>query len=880
MSKTGMVLGWESSGEMEKRWTDALTITITVLVLTIIGIEFLAGITTIAAHLLYIPVVITAYWYPRRGVPVGIALGGIYLLELVAFVPLTRDALIVALLRIAVLITVAALVSSLSHRHQAVRHLVQIEHDLAQDLTRTTEYDAAVSLSLDALMSIPEIDAVGIVLHGRDEHPGPSAFVRGVSESFPGAVFEQAGDMQIPSPENQGKARYLSRDDTSPAIRSVLQHEGILSIAFIPIRHDGEWIASLHAGSRRYLVVPPDIRRTLESFAALIGGALSRIQAEEAMERSERLYRTLFENTGTAMLIIEEDTTISLANEEVLAITGYSPDDLQEGLSWVTFVPREERDRLLEYSRLRRRDPTLVPRSYETTCIHRDGTLRDIMVTVAPIPGTTRTVASIMDITSRKHLEEELRAINEFQESIIQNAHVLLMALRYPGVVIVWNKAAEEITGYPANEVVGSNEIWKRLYPDPDYRRRLTASIRRIISEDNYLENLETEIRTRDGRARIIQWNTRPMDRDAEGRDRYIAIGRDITERRAAERALRESEEKFRRLVENLNEIVFVLDEHAVITYISPNIESVSGYSAPDVIGRPYIEFVHPDDRAGRQDLFGKVIAGSSLSTEYRFLTRDGDVVWMKSSNTPVVKDGRIIGVQGILTDITDLKKIEEELHAALYKLDLLSSITRHDILNQVQIIRGYLDLIHSGGVTDEQVRTYIERIEAPVRTIERQISFTREYQKMGQHTPSWVEVIPLLRTVADETLPEGITLDLGPELSRLQVYADPMLGAVFHNLLENAARHGRGVTRIRVSFLTEDQTGILSVQDDGNGVPPEMKESIFERGVGENTGFGLFLAREVLDITGIAIRETGVHGEGARFELVIPPDCWKKGNS
>ncbi|MHC1629606.1 MAG: hypothetical protein ACXQTG_01455 [Methanoculleaceae archaeon] len=248
MSKTGMVRGWESSGEMEKRWTAVMTITITVLVLTLIVIAFLAGITTIAAHLLYIPVVITSYWYPRRGVPMGIALGGIYLLELVAFIPLTQDVIFGALLRIAVLITVAALVSSLSHRHQTIRQLVRIGHDLAHGLTRTTEYDALVSRSLDALMSIPGIDAVGIVLHGRDEHPGPSRFVRGVSAKFPEAVFEQSGDMH---PETRGGARYLSRDDAPPAIRSVLHHENLLSVALIPIRHDGDWIASLHAGSRR-----------------------------------------------------------------------------------------------------------------------------------------------------------------------------------------------------------------------------------------------------------------------------------------------------------------------------------------------------------------------------------------------------------------------------------------------------------------------------------------------------------------------------------------------------------------------------------------------------------------------------------------------------
>ena len=110
------------------------------------------------------------------------------------------------------------------------------------------------------------------------------------------------------------------------------------------------------------------------------------------------------------------------------------------------------------------------------------------------------------------------------------------------------------------------------------------------------------------------------------------------------------------------------------------------------------------------------------------------------------------------------------------------------------------------------------------------------------------------------------------------EVYADPLIAKVFYNLMDNAARYGGRITKIR--FAMEEQNGnrILGCEDDGNGIPADEKERIFERGFGRNTGMGLFLAREILLITGISIRETGEPGRGARFEIRVPAGMWRMG--
>ncbi len=128
------------------------------------------------------------------------------------------------------------------------------------------------------------------------------------------------------------------------------------------------------------------------------------------------------------------------------------------------------------------------------------------------------------------------------------------------------------------------------------------------------------------------------------------------------EQALRESERKYRTLVENLNEVVYMLNERAEITYITPNIESFSGYTVEEVTGRRFTDFVHPEDLHQRMERFRNAYSGKNQATEYRLLKKNGEVAWVRTSARPIIEDGRTLGVQGVLTEITDRKVYEEKL--------------------------------------------------------------------------------------------------------------------------------------------------------------------------------------------------------------------------
>lgn len=219
-------------------------------------------------------------------------------------------------------------------------------------------------------------------------------------------------------------------------------------------------------------------------------------------------------------------------------------------------------------------------------------------------------------------------------------------------------------------------------------------------------------------------------------------------------------------------------------------------------------------------------------------------------------------------------KQAELALRIANKKLNLLSSITRHDILNQITGLLTYEDLLEEV-VNTEKGRRFLEIIKDATHTIEREISFTRDYQDLGINNPAWQSLGAVVRSVIGLSHPEPLEISI--ETGDVEVLAEPMFDKVFLNLFENTVRHGEYASEIRVSFHEiKDKCGIIIVEDNGIGILPENKEKIFQRGFGSHTGYGMFFAKEILEITGIAIRETGEYGKGARFEMIVPEGKWR----
>ncbi len=223
-------------------------------------------------------------------------------------------------------------------------------------------------------------------------------------------------------------------------------------------------------------------------------------------------------------------------------------------------------------------------------------------------------------------------------------------------------------------------------------------------------------------------------------------------------------------------------------------------------------------------------------------------------------------------------RRVEKALADANRKLQLMTSITRHDLLNQLAALWEYLNLALS--VREQEPANawrHVESAEGMATRISNTIRFTAEYQSVGAASPVWQDLWTLVERSKKYVSPGAVTIE-NTVPAGVEVYADPLVEKVFSNLIENALRYGEKITTITFSLREEGGGHTILCTDDGAGVLPGEKEKIFTYAYGMNTGLGLFLAREILAITGITIRETGEAGKGARFEIHCPAGVVRAG--
>jgi PAS domain S-box-containing protein len=263
---------------------------------------------------------------------------------------------------------------------------------------------------------------------------------------------------------------------------------------------------------------------------------------------------------------------------------------------------------------------------------------------------------SIRHALQRSRAEETLRESEERFRTLYENSTIGLYRTTPDGAITLANPALVTMLGFlSADELLARNlqtDGFEPSYPRSEFIERIEA--------EGTVKALEAAWTRRDGTTLIVHESARAI-RGPDGKTVfYDGTVEDVTERKQAEDALTESQSKYRELVENLNDVIYAVDLDGTITYASSSAREVMGYAPEDLIGRPFREIIHPDDRPGLDRRFHEILANRLGPWEWRYRTRDGRFRWARTSSRPILESGRPVGISGLLSDITDRKKAVE----------------------------------------------------------------------------------------------------------------------------------------------------------------------------------------------------------------------------
>jgi PAS domain S-box-containing protein len=349
---------------------------------------------------------------------------------------------------------------------------------------------------------------------------------------------------------------------------------------------------------------------------------------------------------------------------------------------------------------------------------------------------------------------------------------------------------------------------------------------------------------------------------------------KEIDERQKSRIALERSEKKYRELVENANSIILRINNAGIITFFNEFAVNFFGFSEHEIVGKNIIGTLIPLlDTPGKNasDVIQTFLKPKDSMTfnEIECIRKNGDKVWIAWTNKVILDaKGNFLEFLLVGMDITERRQVENALYQINTKLNLVSSITRHDILNRLTVIYGIISLLQEG-ISDPTFSDYLKKAEESAIAIKRQIEFTADYKNMGLEKADWQNVTYSLQQSQENVDFTGLTMDIFT--NGLEIFADPWLKKVFFNLIDNTLRYAEQVSKIMVSYRESEDGVDLIFEDNGIGIPFDEKEKIFERGYGKNIGYGLFMAREILAITGLTLQETGDPGKGARYEIHVP---------
>ena len=597
-----------------------------------------------------------------------------------------------------------------------------------------------------------------------------------------------------------------------------------------------------------------------------------RKQIELKLAESEEKYRALAENSADIIFSLDVTGTFTYISPQVSRY-GFAPQEVV-GKGLRQFIHPDDQANVLNNYRQEMHDGTSISSKFRI--IDKSGAFywieENSNIKRDEQGNPTGMVGILRDVTDRVRAEEALRESEQRFDQLAEQSGTIAWEVDAGGLYTFVSHVSKAVWGYSPDELVGRMHFYD-LHPESG-REAFREVAFSIFERKEPFWNLENAVEAKDGRLVRVSTNGIPI-LDADGTLLgYRGSDTDITERKKIEETLVESEEKYRALTENTGDILFSVDMAGIFTYISPQVNKY-GFLVEEITGKSIRDVIHPEDiNRVEHDLARDLKKGAQFHSTFRVLDKWGNAHWFdEKGSLRLDQSGKPLGIYGVLRDDSERKHFEDALGLANKKLNLMNTITRHDILNTITGAYGCVDMAKATNSPEEK-ENLLNEIKDLIKIIQRQITFTREYQEVGVNLPQWQNVNDVIGRALENFKKYDIKFFL--TLEKMEIYADPLLEKVFYNLVDNAIRYGEGITNISINYHLSEKGLTLTFGDDGMGVVDSQKSEIFKRGVGKNTGLGLFLTQEILGITGISIKENGVYGTGARFDIRVPRDKFR----
>ncbi|MFA7302972.1 MAG: PAS domain S-box protein [Methanoregula sp.] len=608
---------------------------------------------------------------------------------------------------------------------------------------------------------------------------------------------------------------------------------------------------------------------------SLVRDITERRKAKEALMESGERFRDLAGMLPQCVWECDAEGNLTFVNSHGLDMYRYESEDLAKGLTiWQTIHPddreRVRQDVIQDYEDFYRGSHEF-PGFVHYTALRKDGSTFPIE-TYATLTLHDNQIVGMrgmgIDITERNKAEDVLRENEERLRTILHSMPVGIFIIdAKTHTILDANPKALDMIGGSIEDVSGS-VCHGFICPTESGRCPVTDLGQTVDVSERVLLTLQGE--------------TKPILKSVitttlGGKETLIESLIDITERKRAEEALRESEARYLSLFDRSLDCVYIHDLEGNFIDANPAALALLGYTRDDISHLSLTSLISGEQLTTARERMRSIVKSGSHANlvEYRVLKKTGEFVDIEVKGSLILHGEKSYAILEIARDITERKRAEEALRQANKQLSLLSSITRHDIINQLMTLQGYLELSHTVIDKPERLKEFIKIERQAANTIANQITFTRDYQNLGVAVPAWQNVNSTIQKAVTGLPMRDVHVDI--DRTDCEIFADQLFLKVFYNLIDNALRYGGDQMKIiRISSQESDTNLMIVCEDDGVGITEEDKERLFTRGFGKNTGLGLFLSREILSITGITITENGEPGKGSRFEMVVPKGSYR----